>query len=213
MFSIFAVYVCVCECAWRFFLSQYFFLALLSDFFCMSHIEIWIIVTLYWAWHWSRRNRCALQQSRRVYHHRRALFFYIYYHIFKFLKRMRRKVNIHPKKGKTYQTNKKERKEDTWNSRGSKWYDVFIYHLLTSSPTYSRYPFVCNAQFVYHQRLFFYPLSGVAVKTITCNAIFYIYAFKQPTEYEYDLERIDTMKPIHVCNVYLLEFGWILYSL
>lgn len=92
----FVLWLCVCVSR---FSSANFFFALQSELFlCVSHIEIWIIVTLYWAWHWSRRNRCALQPSRRVYHQGRTLFFMCYY-IFEFSKRMGRKVNIFPNKG------------------------------------------------------------------------------------------------------------------
>lgn len=63
-------------CVWRFSRPNIFFSLCWANFFLyVTYREIWIIVTLYWAWHWSRRNRCALQPSRRVYHKSRTLFF------------------------------------------------------------------------------------------------------------------------------------------
>lgn len=65
-------------CVWRFSRPNIFFSLCWAIFFLyVTYREIWIIVTLYWAWHWSRRNRCALQPSRRVYHKSRTLFFYV----------------------------------------------------------------------------------------------------------------------------------------
>lgn len=125
-------------CVWRFFSANILFFRFAERiFFCMSHIEIWIIVTLYWAWHWSRRNRCALQPSRRVYHKSRTLFFLCIIIFFKFQNEWGEKSIYFPEKKGKHLSNKKGK----WDGGDSKWccvYDILIYHLFTSSPVHLR---------------------------------------------------------------------------